>query len=802
MGGAKQWPMRPDALFEMILELPPAPVAPTQQPIAPTPDQLFDMQTNMFHGAESGNTHFCIGPGCSHCATMGNTNFTCQATDLNMSAVRQGYLPERAAGYSHINQMPECHMSKFSMKLDRATPVDIPQDFMNRVRSMFEGHQDFDSTCEVMGYIRPGCLQVTVDVPVKKGTPHGSPDMQDRAVRALLDATLGWSKFNIDIALPGGRVKYSPTAGTTPGLPPTRGPELTMVQMATADNTVTAVVKNWQAYSGVFSVHCRLKGRYVPVNVVNAIPAGGDLFCLTLKLECAAIGLGWIEIVNDDPDHFYISEALPLLITDNADICEEVCQLTNSCHLMTRAEAVGVLKDLDSVLGFDERGAYSTAACARLAMVAARCGWTNTVQECIDLAGVDLEMAQMLDAWPELLRNSVQSGSLQTVAQVASCYVTAGRALPLAAHDALGYTPLHWAALVGTPEVIELLGRFDARAHAWHSVAALCAPCLTPAQMLLDPQASMRTTDNSAPPSAAEQTDAAPRGTAAAMTGTPQASPQVAMMLPSLAVSIVTACLCGGCSGQWAVATVAAVLSEYGLRCFLPAGLDRARASLLSSAPQLADSFGNTAGRLEISDPALDEQYLGFWHSRVAMCDPVVIAAAGVTLTSHLMARKHPSVQCMVLAALWFALVAASRCISYQTAKHREQGNLGIQAICWIGYCLSKFCGAVDSDTPARGPIMALVGPTVTALLLAAQYSTLYPVRLRNCEASMLINGVGAFVSALAGVALAGSATSLLRTLPHAVGPALFAGLGAAASCTIAEMRRLGDFFASMKKTA
>lgn len=88
--------------------------------------------------AESGNTHFCIGPGCSHCATMGNTNFTCQATDLNMSAVRQGYLPERAAGYSHINQMPECHMSKFSMKLDRATPVDIPQDFMNRVRSMFE----------------------------------------------------------------------------------------------------------------------------------------------------------------------------------------------------------------------------------------------------------------------------------------------------------------------------------------------------------------------------------------------------------------------------------------------------------------------------------------------------------------------------------------------------------------------------------------------------------------------------------------------------------------------------------------
>lgn len=134
-----------------------------------------------------------------------------------------------------------------------------------------------------MGYIRPGCLQVTVDVPVKKGTPHGSPDMQDRAVRALLDATLGWSKFNIDIALPGGRVKYSPTAGTTPGLPPTWGPELTMVQMATADNTVTAVVKNWQAYSGVFSVHCRLKGRYVPVNVVNAIPAGGDLFCLTLK---------------------------------------------------------------------------------------------------------------------------------------------------------------------------------------------------------------------------------------------------------------------------------------------------------------------------------------------------------------------------------------------------------------------------------------------------------------------------------------------------------------------------------------
>lgn len=62
------------------------------------------------------------------------------------------------------------------------------------------------------------------------------------------------------------------------------------------------------------------------------------------RLECAAIGLSWIEIVNDDPDHFYISEALPLLITDNADICEEVCQLTNSCHLMTRAEAVGVLK--------------------------------------------------------------------------------------------------------------------------------------------------------------------------------------------------------------------------------------------------------------------------------------------------------------------------------------------------------------------------------------------------------------------------------------------------------------------------
>jgi hypothetical protein len=108
--------------------------------------------------------------------------------------------------------------------------------------------------------------------------------IQRRAAHELLDPSLEWSRHGISVSLPGGRIGHNPASGTTVNLPCEGGPELVMVQLATADGSVKVTVRGWGALEGHrYAFQCRLEGRYVPATIVDVHPVSEELHCFTLK---------------------------------------------------------------------------------------------------------------------------------------------------------------------------------------------------------------------------------------------------------------------------------------------------------------------------------------------------------------------------------------------------------------------------------------------------------------------------------------------------------------------------------------
>jgi hypothetical protein len=551
----------------------------------------------------------------------------------------------------------------------------------------------------------------------------------------------------------------------------------------------------------------------------TARPALSEKKCPLLACRLDAeedIGVAWIEIVNDDPTAFYVSEALPVLVSNNAEVCAEVCRLMDGAHLLTRSEALGVLKDVDEVLGADERGCWSLEACGRLAKVAARCGWAHTVQECIELVTLELETDEMLSAWPHLLLHSVQSGDVGTVAQVASCYVTSNTPLPLSTHDALGFTPLHWAALVGDVEVIRLLRKFDADS-LWSSCSALREPHLTPAAILQDPTASIPHFMRKRAPL---EKDPRPETRTAESPREPL-QPQQPFLLPTHLLFFPLLFLASVVGSrpirEWPAALAVATLggaAEYAARFGLPVWHSTMMAAFLCRHPELQ---GRITSTFRFEDYTLDAQYLSYWYRSVVLLDPAILGVALFKLGVFSRTLMSEESRWVFKWALPAVVLALWRVLRRQPPEQQELYNLTFSAYSWLFFWVTTSMQlpheqSTDYSTPEQ--LISLYGclsSCVAVTIISLRHAVVHPLRMHRRRQAATIGCVGAFVGLQLRLMLSTTTTTAYshasfmscasHTLASAALPALCGFLTTEVACSVLENARLRGFVSTFKKT-
>mmetsp|Transcript_43018 Transcript_43018/g.111513 ORF Transcript_43018/g.111513 Transcript_43018/m.111513 type:complete len:984 (+) Transcript_43018:43-2994(+) len=775
------------------------------EPSMMPPDMVLEKQSGMLDEMEHESLHLCVGPGCTICRNAGGRQPGASSAGHCM---QRGYGSETRYSQSlpSANALPEAHIARIAMKIDRASPDHLPPDLLERVHNIVKGFRA-DEDAAVEGYIRPGCLMLTVDVPVGREAHAAGAILQERATRLLLDDSLTWIQHNIDLVLPDGcHIRHSP-GGTTEDAQPAAGPELLMVQMATSERSVQVSVRGWEGVEAKYTFHCRLEGRYIEARIIDSFPVSDDLHGVTLRLEGDENGLGWIEIVNDNPKEFYISEALPVLVTDNSEICGEVLSLMQCGHMLSKAEAVGVLKDVDAILSFDERGYFSPEVCSRLVSLAARCGWTHTVQECIDLMTMDMEMPEILAAWPQLLLHSVQSGNLAAVAQAVSCYIVSGVPIPLGVSDKHGLTVLHWAAMVGNEEVASLLQTFDDDGEGWQNSKALHPPFLTPAQMLQ----TRHTAIPSAPPHAtpsdlqepqvAEHQDTQPP----VLVDDHSQATYTRLMFPVIFTAVF---FFSGEYRSWASALLVALLGglvEYAARYTLPQAQAERQQNLADEHPEAAVRFGGKLGAFEFLSDFMRQRYLVFWHQAVARYDRLMFVGFVLKLAAY--SFKLPPLW-LIKWSSPILLLLVLRCVRRQPAKHQELCNMALAAYSWFGFWLGVLTEMQLELPPLEKglQLMSCLSSSASVLLLSVHYAVVFPVRMDQRKVTALLCCCCAFTGLELRTLIspvcqqAGVMQCAVHSLSYAVLPTICAYLGTEIGCTWVEMDRLRAFLSSSVK--
>jgi len=188
---------------------------------------------------------------------------------------------------------------------------------------------------------------------------------------------------------------------------------------------------------------------------------------VTVALPVLNMGLAWLEVIQHAHGQVFVTERVPLLVTDISEVAEELqLHLAAKTQQLDMNRTVNLLKMLSSILHPPSNSDIPPiSACARTALAAISQGWDNTLEEVIDSvrshnAYSCADLLQAIDATTDLgiLIAAILSRKPGTVAMVMTFMDEV--AMPLRVTELRGMeqmSALHWAASCGVQPIVNLL---------------------------------------------------------------------------------------------------------------------------------------------------------------------------------------------------------------------------------------------------------------------------------------------------------------------------------------------------------
>jgi len=353
--------------------------------------------------------HFCVGPGCCICTppTLGR-----DPTGFNSSL------------FGNTSLYPsEVHNTRMSMKVGGATPADLPRNLYGMMCDTMGVSEDSNS---ITGYIRPGCVFMTIDT-VLGSLSHTGRAMENLPDRVRCMVRSGpWASKSIQVQIGGALLGFEGGELVSHMPIPADIPAIMSLSIAVADDTIQAVVANFSL--GTITPLLRMDGHYMPCNVDSVQPLGSGLDLVTISCEDEGLeGMAWLELMDSRHGHHLLSEDIPILLTSNAGVAKELCCLSSMTRRPPKSEVISLLQDIDTVLHGDLEES-SLDLCCDLGHVACSQGWAATFLACIDRASSHAPLSRLVDCYgQQWLTAAVKTGVFKLVAQVVYFFASARR---------------------------------------------------------------------------------------------------------------------------------------------------------------------------------------------------------------------------------------------------------------------------------------------------------------------------------------------------------------------------------------
>uniref|UniRef100_A0A061QZJ1 Squamosa promoter-binding-like protein 12-like n=1 Tax=Tetraselmis sp. GSL018 TaxID=582737 RepID=A0A061QZJ1_9CHLO len=754
--------------------------------------------------------HVCVGPGCHHCRAAGRET----ACGGHWLGYRQGLC---WVDGSRIVPLREEHLVSLAVKIDDITPGEMPHDLFDRFTSIMQSAAE-----DMLGYIRPGCVHLTVDG-VLAGGAAAEVDrvistLPRRAEEALLlDPALPWAQGRAVVALPSGcRAVSSGGRLSVCGAPRGAALSLASVPLASSDSTIKVSVQGWQDATRPV-VLCRRDGFYIQSEAETVEPTP-DGAIITVRLPSDLRGLFWVEAIDDvDGGGFQRSGSAPSLATDSESVAAELRGFEAGPRPITTPQAAALLKDVEAAI--DEgaaSGGASESARERVAHVAASRGCAALLCRCTGALAREFGPSEVPRRWPQLLRRALQSGERKTVLEAVRYFASDGCRSCWFETDDDGLTVLHWAVLCCCGDLVQEIRRSCRFAEeAWVSAPASSALMgLTPAETSEDRARFLRAVFGS---------DSMPRegGGVAPSPAAHLARDQQAGSSGSTG--------CVGCCGQRlffgcypllaALFALAAQIgpNSYLVQLALALGLACAAGHFLASGfPRLLLALhgrlnalcrGATAispSHLCFLDAQTDNSYLSYWHGRVVRYDRFILL---LFLGKVLGYMAKADATWLVLWSSPASMLLLWRCIFGQRVEQREWSNIVLAGYSFLCYFYGSTFEAKDQalDPERLLSTKSLLSQTASAALIALQYAIVYPYRLKWCAiASAICAASVACGMSLRVLAIAPPQPSLGFWLESClllvVAPTMWAAAGSQLGAYLVERCRMSTFLKSLGK--
>jgi ankyrin repeat protein len=380
----------------------------------------------------------------------------------------------------------EEQLTRMSTKLYSCTPAHLPPDIKQTLVNLLGC-----STNGVDGYIRPGCVHLTLNALLGDNADEVKGLGVREAVARLTAGRLKrfWGaetmlvQLNDELALvKDGEVQHVLSSSGSRGV----FPHVRSIQPVCVSNAEdsTVILRGSNITAAHNAVLCRCQGRYISAMVVppESEDAQQTPFNEALKLRLPAgsrQGAVQIEVARGG----YLCEPKPVLVLADEQAVAEVRQLGKGRHPGVDVDAV--LLDFDRVLEFlnnircidlginEPRRSYNRADIAAIAVTARRLlllactmGWPAVARMLLSLVSMDTNgdasaVVDKLDAMVpgdlNLLHAIVRTNNVELLDEMLTWGINSNHQWDATVSGPRGITPLHLAALLPSDDMLDLL---------------------------------------------------------------------------------------------------------------------------------------------------------------------------------------------------------------------------------------------------------------------------------------------------------------------------------------------------------
>jgi len=373
-----------------------------------------------------------------------------------------------------------------TMLIYGATPDDLPATLRQEVLSLVQVQP-----LSMEGFMMPAeCLRLSIDVFLRTEEDYSSAAqslLHNLPTRVEAGGAMPWHRFPVQIRIPNrlvsifdGKIQW--------WSPPASAPAITAIWPRSAASGRLMIDVSGIPDGEEADILFRVNGEYLKAAIDSVHHLTAGVVHLVAALPEMRFGLCWVEAVQRGQPCKMPSAPVPILLTNNLEAAEEVAFTFDDPEPHSPAVMEDLLQKLASVLHPDIDCIPTVEDCAMLMVKSAIYGWAGMLMA---LASIGERYHFLVEVVVEsdkgdigLLAFAALSSNLETVDQVSGLLEQCS--IPLGLGELRGplqMSPLHWAALSGNEEIVDLLLSMDSSATSLYESLGGGPQQMTPSQM-------------------------------------------------------------------------------------------------------------------------------------------------------------------------------------------------------------------------------------------------------------------------------------------------------------------------------